>query len=98
MSRDAANAGAITFKRSGDLDLGNYDDATVGPAHRPALKVLIVDRYCDLPGVRSLASRTGRKMILLISLALLHPHFPDPSESRAPSLFALAPLLFVKLS
>jgi hypothetical protein len=29
MSRDAANAGAITFKRSGDLDLGNYDDATV---------------------------------------------------------------------
>jgi hypothetical protein len=29
MSRDAANAGALAFKRSGDLDLGSFADAIV---------------------------------------------------------------------
>ena len=29
MSRDAANTGAIAFKRSGDLNVGTFDDATI---------------------------------------------------------------------
>jgi len=29
MSRDPANAGALAFKRSGDPNLGNFDDATI---------------------------------------------------------------------
>lgn len=29
MSRDAANVGALAFKRSGDLNLGNFNDATI---------------------------------------------------------------------
>jgi hypothetical protein len=29
MSRDAANAGALAFKRTGDLDVGNFNDATI---------------------------------------------------------------------
>ena len=29
MSRDPANAGALTFKRSGDPNMGNFDDATI---------------------------------------------------------------------
>jgi hypothetical protein len=29
MSRDAANAGALAFKRSGDPNLGSFDDATI---------------------------------------------------------------------
>ena len=29
MSRDAANAGALAFKRSGDPNMGNFGDATV---------------------------------------------------------------------
>jgi len=29
MSRDAANAGALAFKRSGDLNIGNFNDATI---------------------------------------------------------------------
>jgi hypothetical protein len=29
MSRDAANAGALAFKRTGDLDMGRYSDATI---------------------------------------------------------------------
>jgi hypothetical protein len=29
MSRDAANAGALAFKRSGDPNLGNFSDATI---------------------------------------------------------------------
>jgi hypothetical protein len=29
MSRDPANAGAIAFKRSGDPNMGNFDDATI---------------------------------------------------------------------
>ena len=29
MSRDAANAGALAFKRSGDPNLGSFGDATV---------------------------------------------------------------------
>jgi hypothetical protein len=29
MSRDPANAGALAFKRSGDANMGNFDDAAV---------------------------------------------------------------------
>jgi hypothetical protein len=29
MSRDAANAGALAFKRAGDLDMGRYSDPTI---------------------------------------------------------------------
>jgi hypothetical protein len=29
MSREAANAGALAFKRSGDPNLGNFSDATI---------------------------------------------------------------------
>jgi hypothetical protein len=29
MSRDAANAGALAFKRSGDPNMGNFHDATI---------------------------------------------------------------------
>jgi len=29
MSRDAANAGALAFKRSGDPNMGNFADATI---------------------------------------------------------------------
>jgi hypothetical protein len=29
MSRDAANAGALAFKRTGDLDMGSFNDATI---------------------------------------------------------------------
>jgi len=29
MSRDAANAGALAFKRSGDPNMGNFNDATI---------------------------------------------------------------------
>ena len=29
MSRDPANAGALAFKRSGDPNMGNFDDATI---------------------------------------------------------------------
>jgi hypothetical protein len=29
MSRDAANAGALAFKRSGDPNIGNFNDATI---------------------------------------------------------------------
>jgi hypothetical protein len=29
MSRDPANAGALAFKRSGDPNLGNFEDATI---------------------------------------------------------------------
>ncbi len=29
MSRDAANAGALAFKRSGDPNMGTFDDATI---------------------------------------------------------------------
>ncbi len=29
MSQDLANAGALPFKHSGDLGLGNFDDATI---------------------------------------------------------------------
>jgi hypothetical protein len=29
MSRDAANAGALAFRRSGDPDVGNFNDATI---------------------------------------------------------------------
>jgi hypothetical protein len=29
MSRDAANAGALAFKRTGDPNLGSFDDATI---------------------------------------------------------------------
>lgn len=29
MSRDAANAGALAFKRSGDPNMGNFQDATI---------------------------------------------------------------------
>jgi hypothetical protein len=29
MSRDAANAGAVAFKRSGDPNMGNFNDATI---------------------------------------------------------------------
>ena len=29
MSRDAANVGALAFKRSGDPNMGNFGDATV---------------------------------------------------------------------
>ena len=29
MSRDAANTGAIAFKRSGDLNVVTFDDATI---------------------------------------------------------------------
>jgi hypothetical protein len=29
MSRDATNAGALAFKRSGDPDIGNFNDATI---------------------------------------------------------------------
>jgi hypothetical protein len=29
MSRDAANGGALAFKRSGDPNLGNFGDATI---------------------------------------------------------------------
>jgi hypothetical protein len=29
MSRDAANAGALAFKRSGDPTMGNFADATI---------------------------------------------------------------------
>jgi hypothetical protein len=29
MSRDAANAGALAFKRSGDPNTGNFGDATI---------------------------------------------------------------------
>jgi hypothetical protein len=29
MSQDPANAGAIAFKRSGDPNTGNFDDATI---------------------------------------------------------------------
>jgi hypothetical protein len=29
MSRDASNAGALAFKRSGDPNLGNFNDATI---------------------------------------------------------------------
>jgi hypothetical protein len=28
-SRDAANAGALAFKRSGDPNIGNFNDATI---------------------------------------------------------------------
>jgi hypothetical protein len=29
MSRDAANAGALAFKRSGDPNMGNFSEATI---------------------------------------------------------------------
>jgi hypothetical protein len=29
MSRDAANAGALAFKRTGDPNMGSYSDATI---------------------------------------------------------------------
>jgi hypothetical protein len=29
MSRDAANLGALAFKRTGDLDMGSFNDATI---------------------------------------------------------------------
>ena len=29
MSRDPANAGALAFKRSGDPNMGNFDDAAI---------------------------------------------------------------------
>jgi hypothetical protein len=29
MSRDTANAGALAFKRTGDPNLGNFNDATI---------------------------------------------------------------------
>jgi hypothetical protein len=29
MSKDPANAGALAFKRSGDPNMGNFDDATI---------------------------------------------------------------------
>jgi hypothetical protein len=29
MSRDPANAGALAFKRSGDPNVGNFEDATI---------------------------------------------------------------------
>ena len=29
MSRDPANAGALAFKRSGDPNMGNFNDATI---------------------------------------------------------------------
>ena len=29
MSQDPANAGALAFKRSGDPNMGNFDDATI---------------------------------------------------------------------
>jgi hypothetical protein len=29
MSRDPANAGALAFKRSGDPNMGNFEDATI---------------------------------------------------------------------
>jgi hypothetical protein len=29
MSRDPANAGAVAFKRSGDPNMGDFDDATI---------------------------------------------------------------------
>jgi len=29
MSRDAANAGALAFKRTGDPNMGNFNDATI---------------------------------------------------------------------
>jgi hypothetical protein len=29
MSRDAANAGALAFKRSGDPNMGNFGDAAI---------------------------------------------------------------------
>ena len=29
MSRDVAHAGALAFKRSGDPDMGNFNDATI---------------------------------------------------------------------
>jgi hypothetical protein len=29
MSRDATNAGALAFKRSGDPNMGNFNDATI---------------------------------------------------------------------
>jgi hypothetical protein len=29
MLRDPANAGALAFKRSGDPNMGNFDDATI---------------------------------------------------------------------
>jgi hypothetical protein len=29
MARDEANAGALAFKRSGDPNLGNFNDATI---------------------------------------------------------------------
>ena len=29
LSRDATNAGALAFKRSGDPDMGNFADATI---------------------------------------------------------------------
>ena len=29
MSRDPANGGALAFKRSGDPNMGNFDDATI---------------------------------------------------------------------
>ena len=29
MSRDAANAGALAFKRSGDPNMGNFTEATI---------------------------------------------------------------------
>ena len=29
MSRDAANAGALAFKRNGDPNMGNFHDATI---------------------------------------------------------------------
>jgi hypothetical protein len=29
MSRDAANAGALAFKRTGDPNIGNFNDATI---------------------------------------------------------------------
>jgi hypothetical protein len=29
MSRDAANAGALAFKRSGDPNIGSFNDATI---------------------------------------------------------------------
>jgi hypothetical protein len=29
MSRDPANSGALAFKRSGDPNMGNFEDATI---------------------------------------------------------------------
>jgi hypothetical protein len=37
MSRDAANAGALAFKRSGDPSIGNFNDAT------------ILKSFCEVP-------------------------------------------------